>query len=101
MTAEIINFIQSAELINNKSLLTEDKIFNTRQLINRIKSVAGTVTDDSRIHRFIIESFTTTGIIEIYNDVGINEFDNIIINMARHELNERHINTNKTNKENI
>lgn len=98
MKADIIDFVQSAEFVDNRLLLTKDKKFNTRELINRIKSVAGTVTDDKRIHRFIIESFTPTGIIEVYDSVGINEFDNIIKNMALHEFNERCIDINKPNK---
>lgn len=98
MSADVIDFVQSAEFMDNRLLLTKDKKFNTYKLINRIKSVAGTVTDDKRIHRFIIESFTPTGIVEVYNNVGIDEFDNIIKNMALHEFNERRTNINKTNK---
>lgn len=89
MSAVVIDFYQSAEILANKELPTDDGVYTNHQLIHIIRDLVNKITDNEQIHRSIIESFTPTGIVEIYNELGIDGFKDLISDMANHENNER------------
>lgn len=78
---------------NDMNMISKDGRITQRRLINKIhllsKIICGKSQDAYAVAQSVIQSFCINGIMDTYNDLGYDNWKEMIIMMIEHEIYER------------
>ena len=80
----MVKWMNSITAFNQLNAITRDGRYTQRDLISKIKNIAG-----NEIGQSVINSFVNDGIIETYNELGYQEWIKMINEIVAHEKYER------------